>query len=116
MFPRNLFDAAGRCFLELPPLESSLVDEDEGCCGGWVGERTEGSSPRNASSTAAKTGPEVPCVVHTVTIVELDPEDLYRLAWAFTAAWINGEAMCRHHNWTLATVNGNNACEPRMSP
>ena len=64
-----------------------------------MGERADSALPNNPSLTTTKAGPEAPCVVHIVTIVELGPEDLYRLAWAFTAAWINGEEV-----WNRAVI------------
>jgi hypothetical protein len=80
---KSPYDAL-RCFLELPPLESSLTDEDD--CGGGARREEEGGGLIPSHSSA-----DTPCTVYSVTIAELGPEDLYRLAWAYTAAWINGK-------------------------
>ncbi|GAX75703.1 hypothetical protein CEUSTIGMA_g3146.t1 [Chlamydomonas eustigma] len=75
-FPRGLFDAASRSLVGLPPLEESLLcltcseaDDEDTPCGTTADDEA----------------------VHHVTLDCLQPEDLYRLAWAFTGAWLHDE-------------------------
>ena len=88
LFPRPLFDAACRCFLELPPLEGAADDEACGSC------QEASASASSSSSTDAVPSSLInedgPCITYDVSISDLDPQDLFRLAQAFTSAWVNG--------------------------
>lgn len=92
-YDRTLFDVAARALLDLPKL-----DNPELTCTSCGEVDQEGNPILDAAGT--EEGDDAPCPAEDVRMSDLGHQDLYRLAWAYTAAREKGELLAR---WQLAS-------------